>query len=307
MKNRILKILSVAGMLSVLIVVLMGALVTNTGSEYGCGNNWPLCNGQVIPNAKAHQTWIEYSHRLVSGIASILVVTQAVWLWIRFKKVWCGRFLVAASVFFIFLQAFLGMAAVLWGQSSIVLALHFGISLLSFASMVLLTCLVFEDADPDRHLFRISVRRPMKWNFVLLGIYSYLLIYSGAFVRHTESSLGCTDFPLCNGRLLPDPLISKAGVNYLHRVLAFILLAWLIGTLIVSIRKYKNEVQLSNLLFLALISVSLQAVSGIFIITTRMNLLFLLLHALFVTAFFGILTILILFGWRPKSGASLNR
>jgi cytochrome c oxidase assembly protein subunit 15 len=303
MKNRTLKILSVAGMLSVLIVVLMGALVTNTGSEYGCGNNWPLCNGQVIPSAKTHQTWIEYSHRLVSGIASILVLIQAVWLWIRFKKVWSGRFLAAASVFFIFLQAFLGMAAVLWGQSSVVLALHFGISLLSFASMVLLTCLVFEDADPERHLFRISVRKSMKWNFVLLGIYSYILIYSGAFVRHTESSLGCTDFPLCNGHLFPEPLISKAGVQYLHRVLALILLVWLIGTLIVSIRNYKHETQLSNLLFLALIFVSLQAVSGIFIITTKMNLLFLLLHALFVTAFFGILTILILFGWRPSSGS----
>ncbi|MCO7126273.1 heme A synthase [Sporolactobacillus shoreicorticis] len=304
MKDRSLKILSVAGCLSVLIVVLMGALVTNTGSEYGCGNNWPLCNGQIIPKAQAHQTWIEFSHRAVSGIASILVVIQAIWLWIRFKKIWGGRFLVAASVFFIFLQAFLGMAAVVWGQSSIVLALHFGISLLSFASMLLLTCLVFESIEPDRHLFKLTLPKPMKWNFILLGIYSYILIYSGAFVRHTESSLGCTDFPLCNGHVFPEPLISKAGVQYLHRVLALILLIWLIWSLVVSLRNYKNERLLSNLLFIALICTALQAVSGIFIITTKMNLLFLLLHALFVTGYFGVITILILFGWRP--GARSN-
>ena len=301
MKDRLLIILSIAGCLSVLIVVLMGALVTNTGSEYGCGNNWPLCNGQVIPDAHAHQTWIEFSHRAVSGVASILVVIQAIWLWFRFKHVWSGRFLVIASVFFIFLQAFLGMAAVVWGQSSVVLALHFGISLLSFASMLLLTCLVFESIEPDRHLFRLTLSRPMKWNFIFLGIYSYVLIYSGAFVRHTESSLGCTDFSLCNGHVLPEPLISKAGVQYLHRVLALILLIWLIWNLVVSLKKYKNELLLSNLLFISLIFVALQAVSGIFIITTKMNLLFLLLHALFVTGYFGVMTILVLFGWRPRT------
>jgi cytochrome c oxidase assembly protein subunit 15 len=301
MNDRILKILSITGMLSVLIVVLMGALVTNTGSAYGCGNNWPLCNGQVIPNATAHQTWIEFSHRVVSGIASILVVIQAIWLWRRFKKVWGGRFLVISSVFFIFLQAFLGMAAVVWGQSSVVLALHFGISLLSFASMLLLTCLVFETGTPHLHFFHLSVNRAMKWNFILLGIFSYVLIYSGAFVRHTESSLGCTDFPLCNGHLFPEPLISKAGVQYLHRVLALILLLWLIGTLIVSFRRYHDQPQLYNILILSLIFVSLQAVSGVFIIVTKMNLLFLLLHALFVTGYFGLLTVLILFGWRPQS------
>ncbi|GEB77547.1 COX15/CtaA family protein [Sporolactobacillus inulinus] len=300
MRSKWLKIISVAGTLAVLIVVLMGALVTNTGSEYGCGNNWPLCNGKVIPDAQTHHTWIEYSHRVVSGLASLLVVVQAVWLWIRFKHVWGMRFLACSSVFFIFLQAFLGMAAVVWGQSSVVLALHFGISLLSFASMVLLTCLVFEQVNPNRYQVNLSVRTPMKWNFILLGIYTYILVYSGAFVRHTESSLGCTDFPLCNGHLFPEPWISKAGVQYLHRILALILLVWLVGTLIAAIKRYKRQEQISNLLFVILILVFLQAVAGIFIVTTKMNLLFLLLHAFFVTGYFGILTILILFGCRPE-------
>nr|WP_290443379.1 COX15/CtaA family protein [Sporolactobacillus kofuensis] len=288
-------------MLSVLIVVIMGALVTNTGSAYGCGNNWPLCNGQVIPNAQAHQTWIEFSHRVVSGLASILVVIQAIWLWRPFKKVWSGRFLIIASVFFIFLQAFLGMAAVVWGQSSVVLALHFGISLLSFASMLLLTCLVLEFGKPHLKLFQFTVHKAMKWNFILMGIFSYILIYSGAFVRHTESSLGCRDFPLCNGHIFPEPLISKAGVQYLHRVLALVLLLWLVWTLIVVYKRYQSQAQLFTVVFFALIFVLLQAVSGAFIILTKMNLLFLLLHAFFVTGFFGLLTVLILFCSRPQA------
>ena len=31
------------------LVILWGALVRASGSGAGCGNHWPLCNGQVIP------------------------------------------------------------------------------------------------------------------------------------------------------------------------------------------------------------------------------------------------------------------
>jgi cytochrome c oxidase assembly protein subunit 15 len=298
MKDRYLRLLSLLAALAVLIVVLMGTLVTNTGSAYGCGNNWPLCNGQVIPTSQVHQTWIEFSHRVVSGISSILVVVVAVWSWIRFKKIKEVRFLAASSVFFIFLQAFLGMGAVVWGQSSVVLALHFGVSLLSFSSNLLLAFVLCEETLPHAKRIIPRIRRGMTWNFILLGIYTYILIYSGAFVRHTQSSLGCTDFPLCNGQILPEPLISKAGVQYLHRVLAMILLIWLIATLVACLKKYRSMPSLSVILSIAVLLIVLQSISGIYIIITRMALVFLLLHALFVTAFFGILMILIMLGLR---------
>ncbi|WP_239984808.1 COX15/CtaA family protein [Sporolactobacillus pectinivorans] len=297
-KDRYFRLLSLAAAAAVLIVVLMGTLVTNTGSAYGCGHNWPLCNGQVIPTAQVHQTWIEFSHRAVSGIASILVVILAIWVWIRLKNVWEARFLAISSVFFIFLQAFLGMGAVVWGQSSVVLALHFGISLLSFSSNLLIAFIVCEETLPRARRIIPPLHNGMTWNFILLGIYTYIVIYSGAFVRHTESSLGCTDFPLCNGHVFPEPLISKAGVQYLHRLLALILLVWVILTLVRCLRNYQNAPSLSTILFVSLILVLLQAVSGIFIIETKMALIFLLLHALFVTGFFGLLTILVMLGLR---------
>ncbi|RYL95438.1 heme A synthase [Sporolactobacillus sp. THM7-4] len=298
MKDRYLRVLSIAGTLSVLLVLLMGALVTNTGSRYGCGTNWPLCNGQVIPTAQAQQTWIEFGHRFISGFAAILVVIQAVWIWLRPGRVREIKFLAIASVFFIFLQAFLGAAAVMWGQSSVVLALHFGISLLSFSSMLLITFVVMEETMPNAHRISPGIHRGMRWNFILLGLYSYVLIYSGAFVRHTESSLGCTDFPLCNGRFFPETLVSKAGVQYIHRALALILLIWLIATLLVCMRRYKRIPSLSRVLLASLVFTLLQIVSGIFIIETDMALIFLVLHALFVTCFFGILMILIMLGLR---------
>ncbi|RYM07286.1 heme A synthase [Sporolactobacillus sp. THM7-7] len=300
MKDRYLRVVSVIGLIFVFLVVLMGALVTNTGSQLGCGTDFPLCRGQVIPDSQQHQTWIEYSHRFVAGIAAILVVVQAVWIWIRLKKTWEIKFLSVASVFFIFLQAALGAAAVKWGQSSVVLALHFGISLLSFSSMLLITFVVFEETYPGARRIVPEIRRGMRWNVILLSIYSYVLIYSGAFVRHTDSTLGCTDFPLCNGQLTPDTLISKAGIQYIHRFLAFVLLIWLIVTLIVSVRRYKAIPSLSVVMLFALIFTVLQAIAGIFVIQTEMSLVFLMLHALFVTCYYGLLMILLMLTLRPE-------
>ena len=61
------------------LVAVWGAYVRATGSGAGCGNHWPLCNGEVIPRAESVETLIELSHRLTSGLVGILVLVLAVW------------------------------------------------------------------------------------------------------------------------------------------------------------------------------------------------------------------------------------
>ncbi len=62
-----------------LFVVLWGAFVRATGSGAGCGSHWPLCNGEIVPRAPNVETLIEFSHRLTSGVALILVIVLFVW------------------------------------------------------------------------------------------------------------------------------------------------------------------------------------------------------------------------------------
>ena len=62
-----------------LLVVLWGAFVRATGSGAGCGSHWPLCNGEVVPRAAQVETLIEFTHRLTSGLALVLVVLMVVW------------------------------------------------------------------------------------------------------------------------------------------------------------------------------------------------------------------------------------
>lgn len=61
-------------------VILVGAFVRATGSGAGCGPSWPVCRGEVIPPLDG-ATAVEFTHRIVSGIALVLVFALAVATW----------------------------------------------------------------------------------------------------------------------------------------------------------------------------------------------------------------------------------
>jgi len=62
------------------LVVLWGAIVRTTGSGAGCGNHWPLCNGDFIPHHPRLATIIEFTHRSMSGILTTMVAVLAAWV-----------------------------------------------------------------------------------------------------------------------------------------------------------------------------------------------------------------------------------
>jgi cytochrome c oxidase assembly protein subunit 15 len=57
-----------------LLVILFGAWVRITGSGAGCGQHWPLCNGEVLPPSPSTATRIEFTHRITSGMCGIFAV-----------------------------------------------------------------------------------------------------------------------------------------------------------------------------------------------------------------------------------------
>jgi heme A synthase len=95
-------------------VILWGAVVRATGSGAGCGNHWPLCDGQVLPRDPAIATIIELSHRLTSGVALLLVLGLAVGAWRRFPAGHPVRLGGALSLTFILTEALIGAGLVLF-------------------------------------------------------------------------------------------------------------------------------------------------------------------------------------------------
>jgi cytochrome c oxidase assembly protein subunit 15 len=92
-------------------VVLWGALVRVTGSGAGCGNHWPLCNGQFTPNPTA-ATMIEYTHRAMTGIDSVLVAALLVWAFRVFARRHPVRLGATLSAVFLVTEALFGAALV---------------------------------------------------------------------------------------------------------------------------------------------------------------------------------------------------
>lgn len=75
-----LRLLSVITTFVMLIVLIGGALVTKTGSGLGCGRQWPLCHGRFFPEMNPASI-IEWSHRMSTGVSTILVLALAVLCW----------------------------------------------------------------------------------------------------------------------------------------------------------------------------------------------------------------------------------
>jgi heme A synthase len=97
-----------------LAVILWGAYVRASGSGAGCGSHWPLCNGDIIPRAPQIETLVEFTHRLTSGVALILVVAMLIWAFRLYPKGHTVRLGAALSTFFIITEALVGAGLVLF-------------------------------------------------------------------------------------------------------------------------------------------------------------------------------------------------
>lgn len=98
-----------------ILVILWGAVVRATGSGAGCGDRWPLCNGDFFPHHPRLATVIEYAHRSMTGVCTALVLALAVWVFYATKRGDRARRAVVASIFFLVTEALLGAVLVLRG------------------------------------------------------------------------------------------------------------------------------------------------------------------------------------------------
>ena len=127
------------------LVIVWGALVRASGSGAGCGNHWPLCNGQVIPVSPGFHTIIEFTHRMMVGGSTFLVFALLVWSIRSTVKGQAARGFAIASTLLLLNEALLGALLVKLGyvtanQSTgrmVLLSIHLGNTLLLMAALAL--------------------------------------------------------------------------------------------------------------------------------------------------------------------------
>ncbi len=68
-----------------------------------------------------------------------------------------------------------------------------------------------------------------------------LLVTVGVVVRATDSGLGCPDWPLCHGQLLPQLDDAKAWIEWVHRTIAVIIGLEILGLAILAVLDHRDR------------------------------------------------------------------
>ncbi|WP_123043501.1 COX15/CtaA family protein [Cohnella candidum] len=300
------KILAFLTCLGMFVVLIAGVLVTNTGSQAGCGTDWPLCNGKFIP-AYTLESLVEYSHRVISGGVGLLVgatfLVTLLWKPVKRKEPIAYA---SASLFFTFLQAALGAMAVVWPQSDAVLALHFGISLFAFTSTWLLYTYASRTASNKGQPASVAAsggavsgRIPRSVYRFTVGvlIYCYGVVYLGAYIRHTGSGGACAGWPLCNGDVIPE-MTHSVSIAFAHRLAALLLLIVVVALVFFVRRQTGAGSEPSKIAGYALWLVCFQVLSGGLLSVTigdhNVYVFTGLLHTIIISALFSVICLLAL-------------
>ncbi len=218
------------------LVILWGALVRATGSGAGCGNHWPLCNGQVIPLSPRVDTMIEFTHRCMTSGALFVVIGLLVWTFRTTVKGQAARVLAVASMVLLLNEALLGALLVKLGYVTgnqsmgrvVVLSIHLSNTLLLLAALTL-TAVLLGTGQMWREL---GVRGGRKL-WASLGLAATLVVG----VSGSLAALGDTLFPASSLRAAfaqdfaaGSPwLLRLRGVHPVSAVIAAVFVLWLVG------------------------------------------------------------------------------
>jgi len=127
------------------LVILWGSFVRSSGSGAGCGNRWPLCNGQVIPVSPGIHTIIEFTHRMMTGGLTFALLGLLIWTFRATAKGHAARWFAVASAVLLINEAFLGALLVKLGYVTdnqsvgrmVVLSIHLSNTLMMLAAFTL--------------------------------------------------------------------------------------------------------------------------------------------------------------------------
>jgi cytochrome c oxidase assembly protein subunit 15 len=217
---RIVSRLGLATVVATFALIVLGSIVRTTGSGLACPD-WPLCHGRLIPPFEFN-VMVEWFHRLAALVVSLLVVSTVVTVLAeRELRARLGG-LAALSVALLTVQILLGALTVWKLLDPAVVGGHLAVALLFFASLLALTLVARQEAEPE---LAETAPRP-EGLLPLLGVTCVLVYFQsvlGGAVSANHASLACPDWPRCNGEWFP-PMRGLVGLQMAHRWGSYVLL-----------------------------------------------------------------------------------
>jgi heme A synthase len=214
------------------LVILWGAFVRASGSGAGCGDHWPLCNGEVVPTSPTFNTAVEFGHRVTSALAGLAALVLA---WAAFRATPRGspvRKAALWSLFFMVTEGAIGAALVLFEfvaynpsiGRAYWMAAHLANTFLLLGALTLTAWWAEGGSVP-----RLRADRRTAW--VGAALVATLILGAGGAV----TALG--DTLVVGGGLDPetDPVVGAlVAARVFHPTMAFVALGVLAGAVVAS-------------------------------------------------------------------------
>lgn len=204
-------------------LIVFGAFTRLTDSGLGCPD-WPGCYGAANPFLAHEQiaaaeaamptgpvtvvkAWIEMIHRYLAMGIGVLIIALMATAWRQWRRSRNRAFAPAMPTFlfgFVCLQGAFGAWTVTMKLQPLIVTIHL---VLGMSLLALLAWLGGREDNalraplPDAD--RAGLARVRKLA-VLCGVVLFVQIALGGWVSTNYATLACSDFPLCNGKLVPE-------------------------------------------------------------------------------------------------------
>jgi cytochrome c oxidase assembly protein subunit 15 len=217
-------------------VVLWGAYVRATGSGAGCGNRWPLCDGDVVRASASGPSVVEFTHRITSVMSLLMVTGLVLWCWRVTKKGDWARYSAILAAALLANEALLGGALVLLKHVGndqsvgriIFLCLHFGNTHLLLATPSLTADWL---SNGSRGFTLIGKWREV--GAIVLGLLATMVTgITGAVAALADTLFPATSLPASLGRDFSSGTPALLRIRLLHPGVATIAacyVLWVIG------------------------------------------------------------------------------
>ena len=286
------KVASAGAILGVFLLLLLGGAVSVTESGLGCGDDWPLCKGYLIPSLDDPATFLEWLHRVVGGLVGLLVLGAVVAAWHPvpgLAKLVLGLLLV---------QVALGAVTVKLELPPFISTVHMAVGTALLGALAAILARAQTRRQIQTHNMNASAFPTGLLGVALVA--TFLQIAVGAAVRHLNAGLACPHPVIC----LPSEHLT-VNVQFLHRVLGLVVL----GLVHAAAGRWARATQgsLRALAYGATGLVTLQLVLGVLTVSTRLQLHTRLAHMAVALLLFAILAYAYAYGQialRPQQTAS---
>ena len=207
------KSLAIASTIATFVLISIGGLVRATKSGLGCGDDWPHCSGEVLPPLQDPNQIIEFSHRMAAGIVGFMIAGLVVLAFKHFRdEPRIFRSSVAAFILVVF-QALLGMVVVKTDLADAMVVVHLSAALSLLALLIYITStLTASEGQPTD----ASVSGRAK--FAAASVFVLLLV--GSYVSGADAGYAFPDWPLMDGKVVPNLAVEAKAIHFFHRALA---------------------------------------------------------------------------------------